>query len=289
MRSPSRCSCRRPARRRRRPAGRRREVPTASVPANPPRPADCGPAPAASPTSPDGWLGLLATTPDDVATVRGRRARLGRLACRRAADAAGVGGEDRAHRGLRPGRRRGPAEPRRADPAGRLGGLVPARPTAGPTCRRSTPSGSRATLPPASRPTRSARCRCRPWSRRWCSSATTPPPTTCATASATTPSSRPPPRAGGRTSTCPRSSARQLALVRPQEAPPVDRAARRAARRWRSPWPAATRPTRRSVRTRSAVWSPRPRTSRRTCSRASGGRSRRRSGPPRSSRGSGVR
>ena len=45
------------------------EVPAASVPANPPRPADCGPAPAASPTSPDGWLGLLATTPDDVATV----------------------------------------------------------------------------------------------------------------------------------------------------------------------------------------------------------------------------
>lgn len=45
------------------------EVPAASVPANPPRPADCGPVPAASPTSPDGWLGLLATTPDDVATV----------------------------------------------------------------------------------------------------------------------------------------------------------------------------------------------------------------------------
>ena len=51
------------------PGGAPPEVPAASVPANPPRPADCGPAPAASPTSPDGWLGLLATTPDDVATV----------------------------------------------------------------------------------------------------------------------------------------------------------------------------------------------------------------------------
>ena len=44
-------------------------VPAASVPANPPRPADCAPAPAADPATADGWLGLLATRPDDVAVV----------------------------------------------------------------------------------------------------------------------------------------------------------------------------------------------------------------------------
>jgi len=44
-------------------------APTASVPANPPRPASCAPAPPADPLSDQGWLGLLAATPDDVALV----------------------------------------------------------------------------------------------------------------------------------------------------------------------------------------------------------------------------
>jgi beta-lactamase class A len=44
-------------------------VPAASVPANPPRPTECAPPPAADPTTADGWLGLLATAPDDVALV----------------------------------------------------------------------------------------------------------------------------------------------------------------------------------------------------------------------------
>lgn len=44
-------------------------VPAASVPPNPPRPADCAPAPAADPTTPDGWLGIMATAPDDVGLV----------------------------------------------------------------------------------------------------------------------------------------------------------------------------------------------------------------------------
>ncbi|GLZ49254.1 hypothetical protein Acsp06_54390 [Actinomycetospora sp. NBRC 106375] len=44
-------------------------VPAASVPANPPRPADCSRAPAADPTSAGGWLGLLAAEPDDVGLV----------------------------------------------------------------------------------------------------------------------------------------------------------------------------------------------------------------------------
>ena len=44
-------------------------VPAASVPANPPRPGDCAPAPGAAPTSAAGWLGLLASTPDDVSVV----------------------------------------------------------------------------------------------------------------------------------------------------------------------------------------------------------------------------
>jgi beta-lactamase class A len=45
------------------------QVPAASVPANPPRPADCAPAPAADPVSDEGWLGLLAAQPEDVALV----------------------------------------------------------------------------------------------------------------------------------------------------------------------------------------------------------------------------
>jgi hypothetical protein len=44
-------------------------VPAASVPANPPRPADCAPAPTADPVSDEGWLGLLAAQPEDVALV----------------------------------------------------------------------------------------------------------------------------------------------------------------------------------------------------------------------------
>ncbi|MDD7941702.1 serine hydrolase [Actinomycetospora lutea] len=44
-------------------------VPAASVPANPPRPADCAPAPAADPTTAEGWLGITAATPDDVGLV----------------------------------------------------------------------------------------------------------------------------------------------------------------------------------------------------------------------------
>jgi hypothetical protein len=44
-------------------------VPAASVPANPPRPADCAPAPAADPATADGWLGIMAATPDDVGLV----------------------------------------------------------------------------------------------------------------------------------------------------------------------------------------------------------------------------
>lgn len=43
--------------------------PVATVPANPPRPADCAPAPAADPTSADGWLGIMAATPGDVGLV----------------------------------------------------------------------------------------------------------------------------------------------------------------------------------------------------------------------------
>ncbi|MHC1563453.1 serine hydrolase [Actinomycetospora sp. C-140] len=44
-------------------------VPAASVPTNPPRPADCARAPAADPTTAGGWLGLLAAKPDDVGLV----------------------------------------------------------------------------------------------------------------------------------------------------------------------------------------------------------------------------
>ncbi len=44
-------------------------VSAASVPANPPRPATCAPAPAADPLTDQGWLGLLAAQPDDVALV----------------------------------------------------------------------------------------------------------------------------------------------------------------------------------------------------------------------------
>ncbi|MEJ2886447.1 serine hydrolase [Actinomycetospora aeridis] len=44
-------------------------VPAASVPPNPPRPADCAPPPATDPTSADGWLGILAATPQDVGLV----------------------------------------------------------------------------------------------------------------------------------------------------------------------------------------------------------------------------
>lgn len=45
------------------------EVPAASVPVNPPRPATCAPAPAADPLTDSGWLGILAVQPDDVALV----------------------------------------------------------------------------------------------------------------------------------------------------------------------------------------------------------------------------
>lgn len=44
-------------------------APAASVPANPERPADCAAAPAADPTTADGWLGRLAARPDEVALV----------------------------------------------------------------------------------------------------------------------------------------------------------------------------------------------------------------------------
>lgn len=44
-------------------------VPAATVPANPPRPADCAPAPGADPTTADGWLGILAASPGDVGLV----------------------------------------------------------------------------------------------------------------------------------------------------------------------------------------------------------------------------
>lgn len=50
-------------------AGAPAAVPASTVPANPPRPADCAPAPRADPTTADGWLGILATTPDDVGLV----------------------------------------------------------------------------------------------------------------------------------------------------------------------------------------------------------------------------
>ncbi|PVZ09374.1 serine hydrolase [Actinomycetospora cinnamomea] len=53
------------------------EVPAASVPANPPRPTSCPPAPAPDPTTDEGWLGLVASAPEDVALVvdDGRGAR----------------------------------------------------------------------------------------------------------------------------------------------------------------------------------------------------------------------
>ena len=50
-------------------SGTTADVPAASVPANPPRPATCAPAPAADPVSDTGWIGLLAAQPDDVALV----------------------------------------------------------------------------------------------------------------------------------------------------------------------------------------------------------------------------